>query len=87
MLLARISPISWMFVNSSTEAFIRLSILLYFLASTLAVLAPIPGIPIANSSLSKEFSLLSSIDLSKLSTLLLPNPSSSIRSSLFSFKE
>ena len=53
---------SLMFVSSPLEALIRLSMFSYFLASTLAVLAPIPFIPNANRSLSNELDLLFSID-------------------------
>ena len=42
--------------------------------------------PKANSKRSKELALLDSIDVRRLSTLLLPKPSSSINYSFLSFR-
>ena len=72
--------------NSSNEAFARLSRVRYFLAISLAFFSPIPLITIANKNFSRELCFYFSIESSKLSTLFGPNPSSSISSSLRSFK-
>ena len=75
-----------MFVNTSTFVFIKLSIVSNLLAKTFAVFSPTCSIPSANINFSNEFFLDSSIAPSKLLTLLLPNPSSSIKSSACFFK-
>ena len=75
-----IPPISGIFVSSSTDAFIRLSRLLNFWASILAVFAPTWGIPNPNINLSNELALEFSIAYNKLVILFSPNPSNLFKS-------
>ena len=82
-----ISPISGIFVSSSSVALIKLSNVSNFAANTLAVFAPTWGIPNPKINLSKELFLLVSIASTKLVTDLSPNPSYLTKSFSYCFNE